>query len=94
MSKPTMSVSFGRARLPNELARQLMDLAPGLRGRVIAFVLLAHVRGVEVPKLVTAGDSLKRLGVLLNQSLRSSAGTAPDQTALREAVNLVGSLRP
>ena len=93
MSRPTISVSLGRARLPNDLAHQLMALSPGFRGRVIAFILLAHVQHVEVSKLVMAGDSLKRLGVLLNQSLRSSAGTAPDQTALREAVNLIDSLR-
>jgi len=93
MSRPTISVSLGRSRIPNDLAHQLMALSPGFRGRVVAFILLAHVQRVEVSKLVVAADSLKRLGVLLNQSLRSSAGTAPDLNALHEAANLVNSLR-
>ena len=93
MNRPTTSVSLGRARMPNDLARQLMTLPPGLRGRTMAFIVQAHTHGLDLQKLVESATELRRLGVLLNQSLRSSAGTAPDQTALHDAANLIGSLR-
>ena len=67
-----MSVSLGRARLPIPLAQQLMQLPPGLRGRTMAFIVQAHTHGLDLQKLVAAANQLRRLGVLINQSLRSS----------------------
>ena len=42
MNTKTTSVSFGRARLPQGLAGQFMGLKRGLRGRTVAFIILAH----------------------------------------------------
>ena len=94
MNQPTLSVALGRARLPLPLARQLMALPPGLRGRTMAFILQAYSAGLDLQKLVGAADQLRRLGVLLNQSLRCTGGAVPDENALRDAAKLIGSLRP
>lgn len=94
MSRPTTSVSFGRARLTNDLAGQLMALAPGLRGRTVAFVVLAHVQGLDLQKLVEAASELRRLGVLLNQSLRVSHAQSVDVAALEQAAKKVSALWP
>jgi hypothetical protein len=59
----------------------------------MAFIVKAHVHGLNLQKLVGAADSLKRLAVLINQSLRCTAGTLPDEKALREAAELVNLLR-
>jgi hypothetical protein len=94
MTAKTTSVSLGRARLPQGLAGQLNALPPGLRGRVVAFVLLAHVQGLNLPQLVAASTELRRLGVLVNQSLRASAGRSVDVVALQEAAKKVNQLWP
>jgi len=92
MTDKTVSVALGRARLPKALAAQLLALPPGLRGRTMAFIVLAHVNGLDLAKLVASADQLRRLGVLLNQSLRHSG--LPDQTALNEAAKRVNNLWP
>jgi hypothetical protein len=94
MSARTISVSFGRARLPMGLAGQLMGLKRGLRGRTVAFIILAHTTGLDLPKLVASAVELRRLGVLLNQSLRVSRGNSVDMEALRDAVEKVKGLWP
>jgi len=90
----TTSVSLGRARLPLPLARQLMVLPPGLRGRVVAFVVQAHVTGLDLQKLVAASDQLRRLCVLMQLSLRVSGGASVDIQALQESVDLAKGLWP
>lgn len=94
MTTKTTSVSLGRARLPVGLAAQLQALPPGLRGRTIAVVLLAHVQGLDLPQLIAAANDLRRLGVLLNQSLRASAGRGVDVVALQQAAKKVNQLWP
>ena len=94
MKAPTKSVHFYRSRLPMEMANELEALPRALRGRTIAFILLAHVQGLYLGKLVEAGDSLHRLGVLINQSLKLSHGQEVDQAALAEAVQLIKKLKP
>jgi hypothetical protein len=94
MNAKTTSVSFGRARLPQGLAGQFMGLKRGLRGRTVAFIILAHTKGLDVPSLVSAATEMRRLGVLLNQSLRVSRGNSVDTDALASAVKLIGGLWP
>ena len=89
-----MSVSLGRARLPMPLAQQLMQLPPGLRGRTLALIVQAHVAGLDLQKLVESADQLRRLGVLLNQSLRVSRGLSVDVPALQETAKKVDALWP
>jgi hypothetical protein len=94
MNRKTTSVCFCRARLPHQLAGQLMALPRGLRGRTIAFVLLAHTMGLDVQKMIQAAGEMRRLGVLLNQSLRVSRGSAVDTNAVHSAVRLIGGMFP
>lgn len=94
MTTKTTSVSLGRARLPNALARQLLALPPGLRGRTLAFILLAHVQGFNLRKLVASAPQLRRLGVLINLSLRVSAGRGVDLPAIEQAAKKVDALWP
>ena len=56
MTTKTTSVSFGRARLPNALAAQLTTLPPGLRGRTVALIVLAHTTGLDLQKLVASAN--------------------------------------
>ena len=76
------------------LAKQLMSLKHGLRGRVIGFILRTHCNGLDLQELVEASVELRRLGVLLNQSLRVSKGTSADLAALESAAKLIGGLFP
>ncbi|HXT10725.1 MAG TPA: hypothetical protein VN873_04115 [Candidatus Angelobacter sp.] len=94
MTTKTISVSLGRARLPKGLAAQLQALPPGLRGRTMAFIVLAHVNGLDVQKLIAAAGELRRLGVLVNQSLRVSGGRNVDAAALNQAVERINQLWP
>lgn len=94
MTTKTTSVSLGRARLPNDLAQQLMQLPPGLRGRTMALIALAHVQGLDLQKLVESADQLRRLGVLINQSLRVSRGASVDIPALEQTAKRVNALWP
>jgi hypothetical protein len=94
MNTKTREVSFCRSHLPIHLANQLMALKRGLRGRTVAFIILAHAQGLDVQKLIESGVELRRLGVLLNQSLRVSRGTSVDTDALASAVKLIGGLWP
>lgn len=94
MNRKTTSVCFGRARLPHWLAGQLMALPRGVRGRTVAFVMLAHSSGLDVQKMVEAAAEMRRLGVLLNQSLRVSRGTSANLQAVELAVRLIGGMFP
>ena len=94
MNAKTREVSFCRSHLPIALANQLMALKRGLRGRTVAFIILSHAQGLDVQKLIESGVELRRLGVLLNQSLRVSRGTSVDTEALASAVKLIGGLWP
>jgi hypothetical protein len=94
MNAKTREVSFCRSHLPIALANQLMALKRGLRGRTVAFIILSHAQGLDVQKLVASGVELRRLGVLLNQSLRVSRGNSVDMEALQDAVNKVKGLWP
>jgi hypothetical protein len=91
MTAKTVSVALGRARLPKALAAQLLALPPGLRGRTMAVIVQAHVSGLDLEKLIAAADQLRRLGVLINQALRSNS---PDHAALSEAAKKVNALWP
>jgi hypothetical protein len=62
--------------------------------RTVAFIILAHTAGLDLPKLVASASELRRLGVLLNQSLRVSRGSSVDMEALRDAVQKVKELYP
>ncbi len=94
MTARTMSVSLGRARLPMPLAQQLMQLPPGLRGRTMALIALAHVQGMDLQKLVASASELRRLGMLINQSLRIGRGLSVDVPALQETAKKVDALWP
>jgi hypothetical protein len=94
MNAKTREVSFCRSHLPIALANQLMALKRGLRGRTVAFIILSHAQGLDVQKLVAAADELRRLGVLINQSLRVSRGSSVDGEALQAAVRQVKGLWP
>ena len=94
MSGRNPAVTFGRARLPKDLAGPLTALPRGIRGRTVGLILLAHNQGLDIQKLVGAASELRRLGVLLNQSLRVSSGSSVDAQALREAVQKVKGLWP
>ena len=94
MSGRNRAVAFGRARLPKDLAVPLMSLPRGIRGRTVGLILLAHNQGLDIHKLVSAATEMRRLGVLLNQSLRVSRGTSVDTDALASAVKLIGGLWP
>ena len=94
MSGRNPAVTFGRARLPKDIAMPLKALPRGIRGRTVGIILLAHNQGLDIPKLVAAASEMRRLGVLLNQSLRVSRGTSVDTDALASAVKLIGGLWP
>jgi len=87
--KPTIQVKLGRSRLPLSLADSLKKLPPGLRGRTVGFILQAHCQGVDLPALVKASDELRRLGILLNLSLKKQTVDIP---ALRQAVEKLKEL--
>lgn len=94
MKRKTVSVAFCRSRLPQALANQLLALPRGLRGRTIAFIVMAHTTGSDLQKMVESASELRRLGVLLNLSLRVSHGTSVDQEALHEAIEKVNGMWP
>lgn len=94
MKAKTTTVAFCRSRLPQALAGQIMDLPRGLRGRTIGFIIMAHTQGLDLQKLVAAAVEMRRLGVLLNQSLRVSRGMSVDTAALEAAVKLIGGMWP
>lgn len=94
MNTKTREVSFCRSHLPLELANQLMALKRGLRGRTVAFIILAHSQGLDVPKLIESASEMRRLGVLINQSLRVSKGTSADAKAVDDAVQKLKGLWP
>ena len=90
----SVRVPFCKSRLPEALGNQLLALKRLQRGKTIAFVVLAHASGLDLKAMIGAGESMHRLGVLLNQSLRVSKGSAVDRVALAEAVALVKGMFP
>lgn len=60
----------------------------------MAFIILAHIGGMEVNKLIEAAKELRRLGVLINQSLRVSGGQNVDMEALNLAAKRINNLWP
>ena len=94
MTNRTSQVSLGRPRLPNGLAAQFKALPPSVRGRAVAFIILAHTAGLNVKDMTESASELRRLGVLLNQSLRVSGGRKVDVEALELAVKRINSLWP
>jgi hypothetical protein len=60
----------------------------------MAFIALAHVQGLDLQKLVESANELRRLGVLINQSLRLSRGQSVDAVTLEKASKKVDSLWP
>ena len=90
----TVRVPFCKSRLPEPLGNQLLALKRLQRGKTVAFIVVAHTSGLDLKAMIQAGDSMHRLGVLLNQRLRVSKGSAVDTVALAEAVALVKGLWP
>jgi hypothetical protein len=88
------AVVLGRARLSQGLAGPLSSLPRGIRGRTIGFILMAHTTGLNLKQLVESATELRRLGVLINQSLRVSRGTSVDTETLHEAAELVKGMFP
>jgi len=85
---------MGRARFPLGLAAQLLALPPGLRGQTIAIIVLGHVNGLDVQRLIESASELRRLGVLLNQSVRISGGSSVDAVAMQLTVKQINQLFP
>lgn len=48
----------------------------------------------DLQQLITAANELRRLGVLVNQSLRVSAGRDVDAAALQQAAKQINQLWP
>jgi len=80
--------------LPVAVANQLLSLPVGIRGKTVGLVLLAHGQGMDLTKLIVAAGQLRKLGVLLNQSIRLAKGSSVDHNALQEAVKAVQTLFP
>ena len=74
------------------MAAKLLDLPTKIRSRAVSVILAAHWDKISVEKLIAAQDQFRRLGILLNQSLRASGGRDVDQDALKEAVQIVKGL--
>ena len=60
-----------RLRLPASEAAAWLALPPRVRARALAAVLVCYRNGVDLGLLIASCEQLRRLGVLLNQSLRS-----------------------
>ena len=94
MNPKTRQIAFCRSYLPIPLANQFLQLKRNLRGRTIAFIIVAHVQGLDVQKLIEAASEMRRLGVLINQSLRVSRGTSADVKAVEAAAKLIRGMFP
>ena len=81
-----------RIRIDDEIADRLADLRPVLRSRVISTILAAHTNRVDLAALLAIRQELKRLGTLINHTLRISSGTVSDLDAVRSAANIINSL--
>jgi len=94
MNPQTRQIAFCRSYLPMPLANQFLKLKRNLRGRTIAFIIIAHTRGLDVQKLIEAASEMRRLGVLINQSLRVSRGTSVDINAVESVAKLIKGMFP
>ena len=81
-----------RLRLGQATAEQLRCLPHGVRAEVVTLVVNAALARVPVSQLVGYRQELKNLGLLLNQSLRSSRGKSVDVVALAKVVEVVNKL--
>jgi hypothetical protein len=87
-----------RIRLPKNVAVKLADLPPSARSTAVASLLVSASSGVDLDRLIGAVDEIRRLGVLLNQSLRLAYNNKrglDEQTAhaLTQALNFITQLR-
>ena len=87
-----MSVQV-RVRVPEGVAKSLLDLAPRQRANALGLLLAEKANGIDLQKLLQADASLIRIGVLMNQSLRTSGGRSVDLVALQNAIKLINSLQ-
>ena len=81
-----------RIRIPDDVGSRLAALLPTLRAHVVATVLGAHTKGVDLAELLGTRRELVRLGTLLNQSLRTSRGLMADPAAVERAAEIVSAL--
>lgn len=82
-----------RVRVPQGVAKNLLDLCPRQRANAVGLLLSEKADGIDLQKLLQADGSLIRIGVLLNQSLRTSGGRSVDLVALQNAIKLINSLQ-
>ena len=76
-----------RIRLSKGVATRLASLPPRSRSRAVSFLVASVLDGLNLSELLQARRELVSLGVLINQSLRSSWGQSTDAIALRRLAN-------
>ena len=81
-----------RVRIPDDFAKQLAELSPRARARVVSLVMRAQMTGVAAADLVATHRNLQLVGHLLNQSLKASRGTVANREAVESCVNLLKGL--
>jgi hypothetical protein len=70
-----------RVRLQPKTAARLKKLPPRLRTKVVSLLIASVIDKVDLTELMKARKELVSLGVLLNQSLRTSWGKKCDEQA-------------
>ena len=89
--KPTVQM---RIRVQHDVAEKYMKLPPRLRARAFSFILAAQECDIDLKQLLQLRGTLISLGVLINQSLKTSWGKTTDTEAVRQVVQLLkGVLR-
>ncbi len=85
-----------RCRLRGQLGQVLHDMPRAGRSRVIAALLASVAEGIDLQKLLESREELRRVGVLLNQSLsflHARTGNADNHAArVVLALELIDSL--
>ena len=86
-----------RVRLSPLVAAKFLALPPSARATAVAASLTAGTDGVDLLKLITSVDELRRVGVLLNQALRlahqQGAFDEGTMTRVRSVVTFIEGLR-
>jgi hypothetical protein len=77
-----------RIRLTPEAMRKYKDIPPLARLRVVSFVLQSHAEGIDLRELLAIRKVLINLGILLNQSLKTSWGKSTDGAAASDVVRV------
>lgn len=90
-TKPPTSKQL-RVRTSEAVAARLLALPPRARSRAVSLMVSAAMQHVDLAALLGMRGELVRLGNLLNQSLRTSWGTAADHDALQAIVTKLGRL--